>query len=79
MCGPEMINYMVLKYMEMSSSGQIPIHKNWCLSLWVVRLSEGYLWLGNENVYINHTHWLYCSAFFCIRISCFVCLIVGLK
>ena len=31
--GPEMINCMVLKYMEMSSSDQIPVHKNWCLSL----------------------------------------------
>ena len=55
MYDPEMINYMVLKYKEMSSSDRIPIHKNWCLSLRVVRFSKGYLWLGNENVYINHT------------------------
>ena len=33
MYGPEINNYMVLKYMEMSSSDQIPIHKNWCLTL----------------------------------------------
>ena len=36
MYGPEIINYMVLKYMGMSSSDQIPIHENWCLSLNVV-------------------------------------------
>ena len=75
MHGPEIAINMVLKYMGMSSSDQIPIHENWCLSLRVVRFSEGYLWLGNENVYINHTHWLYCSAFICLRISHLVCLI----
>ena len=60
MYGAEIINYMVLKDMGMSSSDQIPIHKNWLLTLKVA------LGLGNENVYINHTLWLYCSAFFCI-------------
>ena len=36
MYGPEIINYMVLKYMEMSSSDQIPVHENWCLLLMVL-------------------------------------------
>ena len=37
MYGPEIIiNYMVLKYKEMSSGDWILIHKNWCLSLRVV-------------------------------------------
>ena len=40
MYGPEIIIYMVLKYMEMSSSDQIPIHKNCCLSMRVVRFTE---------------------------------------
>ena len=53
----------------MSSSDQIPIHKNLCLTLKVLRFSDGYIGLGNENVYIKHTHWLYCSGSFCIRIS----------
>ena len=53
----------------MSSSDRTPVHKNWCLSLRVVKFSEGYLWLGIENVYINHTCWLYCSASYCIRIN----------
>ena len=75
MCGPEIINYMVLKYGEMSSSDWIPIHKNWCLSLKVVRFSDGYLQLSNENVYINHTFWFILLSFFCIRISHFMCLI----
>ena len=43
MYGPEIIIYMVLKYMEMSSSDQIPIHENWDLSSMVVRFSKGYL------------------------------------
>ena len=73
MYGPEIINYMVLKYMGMSSSDQIPIHENWCLTLKVLRFSNGYIGLGNENVYISHTCWLYCSASFCIRISHSVC------
>ena len=55
--------------MGLSSSDQIPIHKNLCLRLKVLRFSDGYIGLGNENVYISHTHWLYCSASFCIRIS----------
>ena len=75
MYGPEIIIYMVLKYMEMSSSDWIPVHENCHLSLRVVRFSKGYLWLGNENVYINCTFWLNCSAFICIRISHYVCLI----
>ena len=77
MYGPEIINYMVLKYMGISSSDQIPIHENLCLTLNVFRLSDSYIGLCNENVYISlsHTHWLYCSAYFCIRISCSVCLI----
>ena len=41
--------------MEMSSSDWIPIHENQCLSLRVLRFSNGYLGLGNENVYSNHT------------------------
>ena len=64
MYGPEIAIYMVLKYMEMSSSDQIPVHKNWCLLLRVLRFPNGYLGLGNENVYSNHTCWLYCSASF---------------
>ena len=64
MYGPETVNYMVLKYVGFSSSDQIPIHKNWCLTIKVLRFSNGYLGLGNENMYINHTHWLYCSAYF---------------
>ena len=64
MYGPEIINYMVLKYMGMSSSDQIPVHENWGLTLKVLRFSNGYIGLGNENVYINHTCWLYCSASF---------------
>ena len=56
MYGPEIINCMVLKYMAVSSSDQIPIHENWCLSLKVDRFSKGYIQLGNENVYINLTH-----------------------
>ena len=75
MYGPEIIIYMVLKYMEMSSSDQIPIHENCCLSVRVVRFTKGYLWLGNENVYINHTFWFILLSFFCIIISCFECLI----
>ena len=76
MYGPEIIIYMVLKYMEMSSSDWIPIHENWCLlTLSVVRFSEGYLWLGNINVYINHTFWFILLSCFCIRISHLVCLI----
>ena len=75
MHGPEIINYMVLKYREMSSSDQIPVHENWCLSLRVVRFSVGYLRLGNENVYSNHTSWFTLLSFFCICISCFMCLI----
>ena len=60
----------------MSSSDQIPIHKNLCLlTLNVLRFSDRFIRLGNENVYINHTHWLYCSAFHCVRFSCSVCLI----
>ena len=55
MYGPEIINYMVPKYMEMSLSDQIPIHKSWCLSLRVIRFSDGYIRYGNENVYSNHT------------------------
>ena len=69
MYSPEIIIYMVLKYMEMSSSDWIPIHKNGCLSLRIVRFSKGYLWLGNENVYINHTFWVILLSFFCRRIS----------
>ena len=61
---PEIINYMVLNYMEMSSSDQVSIHKNWCLTLKVFIFSDGYIGLGDENVYISHTHWLYCSASF---------------
>ena len=61
---PEINNCMVLKYKGLSSSDQIPIHENWCLTLKVFRFSNGYIGLGNENVYINHTHWLYCSASF---------------
>ena len=34
--GPEIINCMVLKYMEMSSCDQIPIHENWCLTIKVL-------------------------------------------
>ena len=75
MYGPEIINYMVLKYKEMSSSDQSPIHKNWCLSLRVVRFSNGYLGIGNGNVYSNHASWFILLSFFCIHISCFVCLI----
>ena len=33
MYGPEIAIYMVLQYIGMSSSDQIPIHKNWCLTL----------------------------------------------
>ena len=66
MYSPKIINYMVLKDMGMSSSDQIPIYENWCLSLNVVDFSNGYIGLGNENVYISHTHWLDCSASFCI-------------
>ena len=69
MYGPEIINYMVLKYMGMSSSDQISIQENWCLTLKVLRFCDDFIGLGNENVYISHTHWLYCSASFCIRIS----------
>ena len=36
MYGPEIAIYMVLKYKGMSSSDQIPIHENWCLSLNIV-------------------------------------------
>ena len=46
---------MVLKCIGMSSSDQIPIHKNWCLILKVFRFSDGYLGLDNENVYSSHT------------------------
>ena len=60
---------MVLKYMEMSSSDQIPIHENLCLRLKVLGFSDGYIGLGNENVYISHTRGLYSSASFCTRIS----------
>ena len=58
MYGPEIINYMVLKYMEISSSDWIPIHENWYLSLRVIRFSDCYIGLGNENVYSNHTFWV---------------------
>ena len=33
MYGPEIINYIVLKYMGLSSGDQIPVHENWCLTL----------------------------------------------
>ena len=69
MHGPEIITSMVLKYMGMSSSDQIPIHENWCLTLKVFTFSDGCLGLGNENVYINHSCWSYCSASFCKGIS----------
>ena len=36
MYGPEIVICMVLKYMGMSSSEWIPIHKNWLLTLKVV-------------------------------------------
>ena len=78
MYGPEIIIYMVLKYMEMSSSDWILIHKNCCFSLRVVRFSKGYLQLGNENAYINHTFGnplVILLSIFCIRISHSVCLI----
>ena len=39
----------------MSSGDWIPIHENWCLSLRVLKFSDAYLGLGNENVYSNHT------------------------
>ena len=54
MYGPEIAIYMVPKYMGMSSSDWIPIHENQCLSLRVLRFSDDYLGLSNENVYINH-------------------------
>ena len=54
---------MVLKHMEMSSSDWIPIHENWRLSLRVIRFSDGYLGLGNENVYCNHTFWFILLSF----------------
>ena len=53
--GPEIINYMVLKYMGMSSSDQIPFHKKLCMRLKVLGFFNDYIRLGNENVYINHT------------------------
>ena len=56
MYGPEIINYMVLKYMGMSSSDQIPVHENLCLTLKIFRFSDGYIGIGNENVYFSHTH-----------------------
>ena len=62
--GPQIINYMVLKHKEMSSGDWIPIHENWCLLLMVVRFSEGYLHLDNENVYINHTFLVILLSFF---------------
>ena len=73
MYGPEIINHMVLKYMGTRASDQIPVHENLCLTLKVFRFSDGCIGLGNENVYIIHTHWLYC--FFCIRIIHSMCLI----
>ena len=36
MYGPGIINHVVLKYMGMSSSDQIPVHENWLLTLKVV-------------------------------------------
>ena len=57
MYGPEIINYMFLKYMGLSSGDQIPVHKNWCLNLKVFRFSAGYIGLGNENVYSSLTFW----------------------
>ena len=39
---------MVLKYMGMSSSDQIPVHENWCLTLNILRFSNGCIRLGNE-------------------------------
>ena len=51
----EIIICMVLKYMGLSSSDQIPVHENWCLTLKVSDFSNGYLGIYNENVYINHT------------------------
>ena len=41
--------------MGMSSSDQIPIHENWCLSLKVLDIFNGYLGVINENVHSNHT------------------------
>ena len=46
MYGPEIINYMVLKYVGMSSSDQIPIHEKLCLRPKVPRFSNGYIGLG---------------------------------
>ena len=39
----------------MSSSDQIPVHKNWCLSLNIVDFLMATLGLNNENVYISYT------------------------
>ena len=54
----------------MSSGDQVSIHKNKCLIIKGIRLSNGYLGLDNENVYSFYmlflTRWLYCSPSFCI-------------
>ena len=57
----------------MSSSDQIPIHENWCLSVRVVRFSVGYLGLGNENVYSSHSFLIYfaqLSFVYALVVSC---------
>ena len=75
MYSPEIIIYMVLKYMEMSSSGQIPVHENCCWSMREVRFTEGIHSLVMKMCTLITPFGLFCSASLCIIISHFVCLI----
>ena len=53
--GPEMSNFMVLKYIKVSSGDRFPIHKNKQFVINGVKLLGSYLGLDNENVY-SFTH-----------------------
>ena len=75
MYSPEIIIYMVLKYVEMSSSGQISVHENCCWSMRVVRFTEGIHGLVMKMYTLITPFGLFCSASLCIIISHLVCLI----
>ena len=72
MYGPQIITDMVLKYKEMSSSDQIPIHENGSLSLKVVRFSNGYISWVMKMCTVITPFGSFCSASFvyAFAVSC---------
>ena len=59
----------------MSSSDWIPIHKNCCLSMRVVRFTGGIYGLVMKMCTLITHFGLFCSSSLCMIISHFVCLI----